>query len=70
MGNLDNSVQETLWENFTTALADTKTGEAEFLLQSTVKFAGESAWEEVVLKMNDEWDLWLCGKSEFNAEKE
>ena len=64
---MDNTVQEELWETFTTALEENNVSEAEFLLEATNDFAGEAAWEEVVLKMYDEFTLWLIGKSEYNG---
>lgn len=58
-----------VYEDFTDALATGDIKSAESLLYSASLHAGETAWEDTVLKMNDEWDLWLEGKSEYNTDE-
>lgn len=63
---MNNNFQQSLWEDFTDALMDNRIKEAEMMLEEADDHSGEAAWTEIILKMYDEWALWLIGKSEFN----
>lgn len=60
-------ITQMVWEDFTQALGDNNTFDAELILDSTNSKAGEAGWEELIMKMYDEWNLWLVGKSKYNG---
>lgn len=63
---MNKDFQTSLWEDFTGALMSNKVADAELMLEEVNDHKSEAGWADVVLKMYDEWYLWLEGKSEFN----
>jgi hypothetical protein len=61
-----NELTKGIWEDFTSALGDNRIFDAEILLGSVDEHKSESAWEDLIVSMYDEWALFLVGKSEFN----
>jgi len=61
-------VRNMVWEDFTSALIETRTGDAEELVDTiNTRHGADTAFEDLVMKMNEEWNKWLVGKSEFNS---